>query len=173
MSIELGLLKAGIETETNTRYAPLAALLAGYQREKRFSPLEMLDMGMKTVRYSPVNKLYQVVISILANCAYLSEVNCRLRPEAGLAQVCGLEAFAEQSTLSRSLDGLTLMNIEQLRQAGTQMWQRHSQAMRHDWRGFLWLDYDLSGLPSGKKAQGSVKGYFSGKKTSRDGNWRG
>jgi hypothetical protein len=170
MLIELGLLKAGIETETNTRYAPLAALLACYQRENRFSPLEMLDMDMKTVRYSPVSKLQQVVVSILANCEYLSEVNCRLKTEAGLAQVCELEAFADQSTLSRNLDGLTLMNIDQLRQAGRQIWQRYSQAMRHDWRGFLWLDYDLSGLPSGKKGQGSVKGYFSGKKMSRDVN---
>lgn len=170
MSIELGLLKAEIEAGTNTRYAPLAALLACYQREKRFSPLEMLDMGMKTVRYSPLSKLHQIVVSILANCAYISEVNCRLKPEAGLAQACGLDAFADQSTLSRSLDELTLMNIEQLRQAGTRIWQRHSQAMQHDWRGFLWLDYDLSGLPSGKGAEGSVKGYFSSKKTSRDGN---
>ena len=170
MSIELGLLKAEVETGTNTRYAPLAALLACYQREKRFSPLETLDMGMKTVRYSPLSKLHQIVVSILANCEYISEVNCRLKPEAGLAQVCGLEAFADQSTLSRSLDELTLMNIEQLRQAGTRIWQRHSQAMQHDWRGFLWLDYDLSGLPGGKGAEGSVKGYFSGKKTSRDDN---
>lgn len=170
MSIELGLLKGGIETETNTRYAPLAALLDNYQRQKRFFPLETLDMGMKTVRYSPVSKLHQIVVSILANCEYLSEVNCRLKTEPGLAQICGLEAFADQSTLSRSLDRLTLMNIAQLRQAGTKLWQAHSQAMTHDWRGFLWLDYDLSGLPSGKGAEGSVKGYFSGKKTSPDGN---
>ena len=170
MSVELGLLKGGVEAGTNTRYAPLATLAAYYQRENRFSPLEILDLGMKTVRYSPVNKLQQIVMSILANCEYLSEVNCRLKPEAGLAQVCGLEAFADQSTLSRSLDRLTQMNIDQLRQAGTSMWQRHSQAIQHDWRGFLWLDYDLSGLPGGKGAEGSVKGYFSGKKTSRGGN---
>lgn len=173
MSIELGLLAGGIETETNTRYAPLAALAACYQRENRLSPLKILDIGMKTVHYSAVEKLQQIVMSVLANCVYLSEINCRLKPEAGLAQICGLRGFADQSTLSRSLDRLTLMNIDQLRQAGTRIWRDHSQAIRHDWRGFLWLDYDLSGLPSGKGAEGSVKGYFSGKKTSPDGSWRG
>jgi len=35
---------------------------------------------------------------------------------------------------------------------------------------FLELDFDLSGLPCGKQAEKSVKGYFSGKKTSPDGN---
>jgi len=125
---------------------------------------------MKTVRYSPVSKLEQIVVSILANCKYLSEVNCRLRPEQGLAQIWDIETFTEQSVLWRTLDQLTQMNIEQLRIAETEIWRAASQAMHHDWRGFLWLDYDLSGLPSGKGAEGSVKGYFSGKKTSRGGN---
>jgi hypothetical protein len=165
MSIELGLLEERIETGWNTRYAPLAGLSAHYQDQNRFDPLETLDIGMKTVRYSPVNKLKQIVVSILADCEYLSEVNCRLKPEWGLAQIWDLESFSDQSGLSRTLDRLTQMNIEQLRAAGTRMWQDHSQTKDHDWRGLLWLDYDLSGLPSGKGGEGSVKGYFSGKKT--------
>jgi hypothetical protein len=165
MSIELGLLEERIETEWNSQYAALAALSVHYQEQNRFQPLETLDIGMKTVRYSPVNKLKQIVISILADCEYLSEVNCRLKPELGLAQIWDLEAFADQSGLSRTLDRLTQMNIDQLRAAGTDMWQAHSQTMTHDWRGLLCLDYDLSGLPSGKGGEGSVKGYFSGKKT--------
>jgi hypothetical protein len=170
MSIELGLVAGGIETGTNTHYAPLAAISAYYQHQQRFAPLENLSVDMKTVRYSPVSKLRQIVVSILANCEYLSEVNCRLRPEHGLAQIWDIERFAEQSVLSRTLDQLTQMNIEQLRMAETEIWRKGSRAMNHDWRGFLWLDYDLSGLPSGKGGEGSVKGYFSGKKTSRDGN---
>lgn len=170
MSIELGLLEKSIEAEWNTRYAPLAALSAHYQAQNRFQPLETLDIGMKTVRYSPVNKLKQIVVSILADCEYLSEVNCRLKPEMGLAQIWNLEAFTDQSGLSRTLDRLTQMNIDQLRDAGTSIWQAHSQTMTHDWRGWLCLDYDLSGLPSGKGGEGSVKGYFSGKKTQPGGS---
>ena len=113
---------------------------------------------MKTVRYSPTSKLKQVFLSILAGCEYLSEVNCRLKAEQALAQVWQVERFADQSMLSRTLDGLTQMNIDQLRTAETIIWQQHSQAMNHDWRGYLLLDYDLSGLPSGKQAEGSTKG---------------
>jgi hypothetical protein len=161
MSIEIGLLSDGIEIGTNTRYAPLAALSAQYQYQDCLKPLEKVDIGMKTVRYSPRSKLQQVLLSILSGCEYLAEVNSYLKPECALAQVWQLDRFADQSMLSRTLDKLTLMNIEQLRAAETAIWRQTSRVRCHDWRGYLWLDYDLSGLPS-------TKGYFSGKKTSRD-----
>ena len=165
MVIEMGLLPATVEATINTHYAPLALLSAHYQQNQTLKPLEMVDVAMKTVRYSPTSKLQQVFLSILAGCEYLSEVNCRMKSEHGLAQVWQLERFADQSILSRTLDRLTQMNIDQLRAAETTIWQHHGQTMGHDWRGYLLLDYDLSGLPSGKQAEGSTKGYFSGKKT--------
>ena len=168
MSIQIGLLSERIEIGTNTRYAPLAALSAQYQYQDRLKPLENVDIGMKTVRYSPWSKLQQVLLSILSGCEYLVEVSSYLKPECALAQVWRLERFADQSMLSRTLDRLTLTNIEQLRAAETAIWRQTSRVRRHDWRGYLLLDYDLSGLPSGKQAEGSTKGYFSGKKTSRD-----
>ena len=85
--------------------------------------------------------------------------------EMALAQACGWPRFADQSNLSRSMDALTQMNIEQLRAAVSQIWYPHSQTIKHDWRGYLWLDFDLSGLPCSKRAQASQKGYFSEKKT--------
>jgi hypothetical protein len=163
MSIEIDLLRGGM---INTQYAPLAALSVHYHQNQRLKPLEMVDIPMKTVDYSPANKLQQVLLSILSGCEYLSEINVRLRPDHALAQVWQLDRFAEQSNLSRTLDALTLMNIEQLRMAGTQIWHQASQTMTHDWRGFLWLDFDLSGLPCGKQGEASTKGYFSAKKTS-------
>jgi hypothetical protein len=104
-------------------------------------------------------------VSILAGCETLSEVNLRLKSEPGLSAVWGWERFADQSSLSRTLDALTLMNIEQLRRSTTAIWWTHSQIRTHDWRGFLWLDFDLSGLPCSPRAEESQKGYFSGKKT--------
>jgi hypothetical protein len=165
MVIEIGLLPGTIEATVNTQYAPLALLSAHYQQNQTLKPLEMVDVAMKTVSYSPTSKLQQVFLSVLAGCEYISEVNCRLRPEQALAQAWQLERFTDQSMLSRTLDRLTQMNIDQLRTAGTMIWQQHSQVLSHDWRGYLWLDYDLSGLPSGEQAEGSTKGYFSGKKT--------
>jgi hypothetical protein len=150
----------------NTQYAPLAVLLAHYQQEQVFKPLSDVELSMKTYDFTPHDKLEQVVVSMLAGCQTLSEVNQKLKPEHLLAKVCGWPHFADQSGLSRTLDVLTLMNIDQLRQAQSQIWHAHSQIPSHDWRGHLWLDFDLSGLPCAKRAQASQKGYFSGKKTA-------
>jgi hypothetical protein len=162
MGIAFGLLSDNL---VNTAHAPLAALSVHYQQNRALKPLEAVEIGMKTVDYSPASKLRQVCLSILAGCEYLAEVNTCLRPDTTLAQVWGLERCAEQSSLSRTLDRLTLRQIAQLRDAVTSIWRQHSQALGHDWRGFLWLDFDLSGLPCGAQAQASTKGYFSGKKT--------
>ncbi|MEM7345903.1 MAG: hypothetical protein AAF485_16810, partial [Chloroflexota bacterium] len=111
-----------------------------------------------------------LVMSILTGCKYLSMVNTKLRPERKLAQLYRIEQFAHQATLSRSLDGLSQTNLSELEQAVQVISQRCSRINQHDWRGFLQLDFDLSGLPCGKQAQGSKKGYFSGKKTPPDVN---
>jgi hypothetical protein len=120
---------------------------------------------MKSCDFTPQDKLEQVLVSILAGCPTLSEVNPKLKAEVGIAQVGGWCRMADQSGLSRTLDALTLTNIEQLRRAVEQVWQPRSQSLKHDWRGYLWLDFDLSGLPCSNRAQASQKGYFSEKKT--------
>jgi hypothetical protein len=172
MPIELSLLEDRTERLVNTQYGPLAALSAHYQKNQTMKALERVEVDMKTVDYSPPNKLKQVFLSILSGCEYISEVNTRLTADRTLAKVWQLERFADQSTLSRALDGLTQMNIDQLRAAGTSIWHQHSHTIAHDWRGFLWLDFDLSGLPCGKQAEASTRGYFSDKKTSPGDNWR-
>jgi hypothetical protein len=164
MKIEIGLLNGNT---VNTQYAALALLSAHYQQNKTLEPLETVQMGMKSVSYRPLDKLRQVWLSILSGCEYISEGNTRLRPDITLAQVWNQAGFTDQSNISRTLDRLTLMNIEQLRAAVTDIWRSHSLTVSHDWRGYLWLDFDLSGLPCGKQAEASSKGYFSGKKTSR------
>lgn len=161
MAIEIGL----TNEFTNTQYAPLAVLAVHYQQHQVLAPLEQVQIPLKERDFGPTDKLIQVFLSLLAGCETLSEVNLRLKPEVGLATVWGWERFADQSNLSRTLDALTLTNIDQLRQSTTAIWWTHSQVRQHDWRGFLWLDFDLSGLPCGPQAEASQKGYFSGKKT--------
>lgn len=154
----------------NTQYAPLGVLLALYKQKQVLKPLEKVVTRTKTVHFSPIDKLEQVLVSILAGCDTLVEVNTKLKGDVPLAKSGGWERFADQSTLSLTLDALTQMNIEQLRGAVCQIMQKYGETPQHDWRGFLWFDYDLSGLPCGKQAEGSEKGYFSGKKTLEDGN---
>ena len=157
----------------NTQYAPLAALIVHYHQQERLKPLEEVRIPIKSYDFSPACKLEQVFLSIMAGCETLTTFNTKLRPEQPLARLYGIEQFSDQSNLSRTLDALTLMNIEQLQQAVDQIWRPNSQVQDHDWRGFLWLDFDLSGLPCGQGAQESQKGYFSGKKTSLVVNWPG
>ncbi len=164
MKIELGL----TDEPFNTKYAPLVALCAHYQENSRLEALEQVRIPMKKREFSPASKLIQVLLSILAGCQTLSQVNRLLGPELGLAAVWHWDRFLDQSNLSRTLDALTLMNIDQLRQSVASIWQAHGRAARHDWRGYLWLDFDLSGLPSSAQAEASQKGFFSGKKTSLD-----
>jgi hypothetical protein len=161
MTIEFGL----TDELCNTQYAPLAALCAHYQQNQVLAPLEEVQIRQKKREFDPTGKLIQVFLSVLAGCTTLSEVNTRLDSEIGVAAIWGWERFADQSSLSRTLDVLTLMHLEQLRQATTQLWRRHSQIPYHDWRGYLWIDYDLSSLPCGRQAEKSQKGYASGKKT--------
>lgn len=169
MTLELAL----TDENCNTQYGPLAALLVHYHHQKTLGSLAEVKIPIKRYDYSPASKLEQVLLSVLTGCETLTEFNTKVKPEQALARVCGLDQFSDQSNLSRTLDALTLMNLEQLGQAIDQIWQPHSQIQHHDWRGFLWLDFDLSGLPCGKQAQASQKGYFSGKKTSRVANWLG
>lgn len=150
---------------TNTNFAPLAALSAHYQQNQRLKPLPEVLIPIRTRDFRPADKLRQVLMSILAGCRTLFEVNTALKQEQVLAALWQWERFADQSTLSRTLDALTQMNIEQLRTVIGAIWQPQSQVRHHDWRGYLWLDFDLSGLPCGPRAEASQKGYFSGKKT--------
>lgn len=158
------------KTLTNTQFAPVAALMAYYDAQKVLEPLQSVTSDTHKGDFTLADKLEQVVWSILTGCQYISVVNTRLRPERLLAQVKCIDRFAEQSTLAIALNGLTQMNLDQLAVAIRQVGDRCSRMHQHDWRGFLLLDFDLSGLPCGKQAQGSKKGYFSGKKTSLDVN---
>ncbi|MCI0557105.1 MAG: hypothetical protein MN733_01310 [Nitrososphaera sp.] len=155
----------------NSQYAPLAAIFVHYQQNQVLQPLEQVESERKVRDFSSTNKLIQLCFSILAGCETLSEVNSKLKQETALAKACGWPRFADQSNLSRLLDGLTLKQLEQLRTATTQIWRSQSWTLKHDWRAYLWLDYDLSGLPCSVRAEASQKGYFSDKKTRLDANW--
>lgn len=158
---------------TNTRFAPLAMLLALYQDKKLLEPLQQVLIPMRNRYFEPAEKLIQILISILAGCETLSEVTSTLKQEKNLVSVLGSDHFADQSSLSRTLDQLTLKNIDELRSSTAQIWKSQSQVMQRDWRKFLWLDFDLSALPCGPLAEKAMKGYFAGKKTPTDANWPG
>lgn len=129
MTIQFGL----TSEKFNTQYAPLGLLLTLYKEKQVLQSLEKLKTTTKTVDFSMLDKLEQVFVSILAGCETLAEVNIKLKGDP-LAQAGGWMRFADQSTLSLALDGLTLMNIDQLRGAVRQIGQTYGATMAHDWR---------------------------------------
>jgi hypothetical protein len=152
---------------TNTRLAPLAVLCALYQSKKRLEPLQQVQIAMQERRFSHFDKLVQVLLTLLAGCQTLSEANSILKPEQLLAEQWGWAHFADQSSLSRTLDALSLKQLTQLRTSIQQICRPLSQIPGRDWRAYLWLDFDLTGLPCGPQAELSQKGYFSDKKSTR------
>lgn len=153
--------------ETNTQFAPLVILSAFYQHKQVLEPLKKITGWQKKRDFQTFDKLIQVLLSILSGCQTLSEVNSKLRCEVGLAQVWGWKRIADQSTLSRTLDALSLKQIDELRLAVTEIWRKIGRTAQHDWRAYLWLDYDLSSLPCSAQAEASQKGYIGQKKHNR------
>ena len=160
MKLEIEITKEG----NNSKYAPLGALGVHWMRTGRLKELEKLKIDMKTVDLSPVEKVKQIMLSILTGCEYIWEVNPKMKGETALAQSWGFKRFGDQSNLSIVLDRLSLMNIEELEEGVREIWRKRSKTLEHDWRGYLWLELDLSGLPCSKNAEKSTKGYFQGKK---------
>jgi hypothetical protein len=137
------------------------------------SPLDEVALPIKTLDHSPVEKLIEALVLILAGSRATSQADLLLRPNRWLARGWGQDQFAQQATLADTLDAFDQSSIASLRTAFEMILQTHSAALSHDYRcGDLWLDGDLTGLPASRRAEGSTKGYFAGKKTVLDANWR-
>ena len=154
----------------NTKYAPLAVLGYKYRQASLFTPLGSMCPPIKEAQYSSQIKLEQILVSMLAGCRYISEINPKLHTEQKLAEVWQFPGFADQSQLSEYLNRLTLVNLGELEANTGEIWRSLSYLLNHDWRRTLIADLDLSGLPGSKHAEGSEKGYMSGKKTNTGGN---
>jgi Transposase DDE domain group 1 len=120
-----------------------------------------VKIAQKTVKYSPLDKLSDAFISILAGAHGLFEINTRLRSDPALQAAFGRSACAEQSVVQDTLNACTAEQVGQLSQALETIYRQHSQGYAHDYKA-AWqlLDADLSGMPCGKKAAFASKGYF-------------
>ena len=154
-----------IDMPNETGFVPLGVLGYCLTRTGFLTPLwTELDLPLKTVGHTPKAKLLDVLISILAGCRSIAQVNTRLRPDVALACAWGRDRFAEQSTLTRTLDAFSLSEVNQLRQGSDTLFRRESRTLRHDFaHDFLWLDIDLTPLPISKHAEASTKGKFDKK----------
>jgi hypothetical protein len=155
-----------VHLESSTRFAPLAVLGAYICQHDLLSPiLTRLEFPQRMHTEEPGRALIDLWVSILAGCRSVSQVNTKIRPEIALAKVWGRKQFCEQSTLARVLDACEAEQVSQMRAGVEAIYRWIGQAPQRGWNIVpLTIDIDLTGLPAGRDAEGSTKGYFSGKK---------
>lgn len=144
-------------------HASLAALAAQLQSRGIFEALRTgVHLAQKTVKDSPQDKLIDILMTVLWGAQSLVQINTLLRSDPALQRSIGRKRCCEQSLAQQTLDAATPETVEQMQQVLTTLLRQHSQAAAHPSRdGWLILDGDLTAMPGGKKAEKSVKGYFS------------
>lgn len=149
--------------------ASLAAIGIKLRDLKMFQPIEQaVQIGQKTIKDSPTDKLYDAFISLLAGAQGLVEINTRLRADAALQRAFGRSRCAEQSVVQDTLNACTAENVEQMEHALDTIYRQHSQGYQHDYQAdYQVLDVDMSGLPCGPKAAFATKGYFAKQRNRR------
>jgi hypothetical protein len=150
-------------TQHYTPHATLAAIGIKIRSLKLFDTIkEHVHIKQKTIRHTPVEKLNDAFIAILAGAHGLCEINTRLRSDESLQRAFGRHSCAEQSVVQQTLDHCTTRNVAEMQQAIDLIFRRHSRAFRHNYRRrWQLLDIDMTGLPCSKRAELSAKGYFS------------
>lgn len=165
--------KAQLRLEEPVCRSSPRAFLAGIglklSQLKLFSPIEeRVKIAQKSVNYTPLEKLYESFIAILAGVQGLVEINKRLRSDPGLQLAFGLEGCAEQSVVQETLNACTAENVNQMQEALDLIYRCHSQAYNHDYQQrWQLLDVDMSGMPCGEKGDFATKGDFAKRRNRR------
>jgi len=165
-------------TETTRHFTPaasLAALGVKLQQMNLFEPIrQRVQIAQKTVKYRPMDKLYDGFITLLAGAHGLVEINTRLRADPALQAAFGRTGCAEQSVVQQTLDCCTAENTGQMQQAVDSIYRQHSRGYGHDYQAdWQVLDVDMSGWLCGKKAEFATKGYFASQQRNRRGRQLG
>ena len=160
------ILMAQSTTATTDLFSPrasLAAIAAQLQARGIFQRIRQgVHIQQKTIKDSPQDKLVDILLTLLSGAQSLVQINTLLRSDPGLQRSVGRTRCCEQSVAQQTLDAATATNVQEMQQVLTSLFRQHSRAASHSSRqGWLILDVDLTGMPCGKQAEKSTKGYFS------------
>src|SRR5215210_3756213 len=132
----------------------------------------LLDVAMKTVVYTPVQKVQTLIASIMIGCRYNKEINSRLVPDEVAASLLGMARFPDQSQLNlllRRIDEAGLLELQAVHTEHLRQYERFTSCTRwKEWKGYLLVDIDQCGLiANGKSYELSRKGYFPRRRGER------
>ncbi len=154
------------------RYSPRASLAIVGLNVQQMGIWEMIgkhvEIKQKTVKHTPLEKLQDAFINIMAGGQGIVETNRRVKPDPSLSKAFGREGCADQSGISKTLSLSQTENVEQMRQATKEVYQSYGAGCRHHYGRELQLfDVDMSGMPAGRQGEGVEKGYFAKQKNKR------
>ena len=160
-----------------TQHGMLPALWQYAEQCGAFQLWEQIKFKMKTVEYSPTDKLKVLWASIVTGCEHTSYINDRFGAcEKALAQATlNKGRFPDQSQINRLLQAVGAEQIEGWRAAHFELLRRHSRGrQRKHWtrlsnrQRVLTADVDQRGIAvNGKQFELATKGYFSRQRTRR------
>ena len=154
------------------RYSPRASLAIVGLNVQQMGLWNMIGnhvkIKQKTITHTPLEKLQDAFISIMAGGQGIVEVNRRVKPDQSLSLAFGRKRCADQSGISTTLSACQKENVTQMRQAMQEIYHRYGAGYEHHYgRELQLLDVDMSGMPAGRQGDGVEKGYFAKQKNKR------
>jgi hypothetical protein len=129
---------------------------------------QFVTINQKTVLDSPLEKITDGLITILAGGEGLVSANKLVGSDRAVQMAFGRERCAEQSVISETFNACTQQSVAQMEQAWTALYRDHSEGYRHNYlKDWQLLDIDLTGQPCGPKAAFASRGYFAHQRNRR------
>jgi len=153
-------------------FSARASLVA---RGVRFQPMGIwaevsaqVKIKQKIHKHTPVEKLLDCLLNILAGGQGVMETHILVRPDEAVPRAFGRDCCADQSTISRTLNACRAQNVTQLRDAISRILQKPARSYQPGYTGAeLLLDIDMTGMPAGGQGEGCTKGDFAQRKHCR------
>lgn len=156
------------ESQQFTEYGSLSLVGLQFQQWGIWQVIaQHVKIKQKVLCHTPLEKLQDCLVNILAGGHGLVEINTRVRDDEALQRAFGRTTCAEQSTISDTLNVCTDENVQQLRNALTTVIRQRSQVFQHNYAKYQLLDIDVTGLCAGRLGEGVTKGYFAQRKNAR------
>jgi len=152
--------------------SPRASLAVIGQRFQQMGLWKIVEgsvqIKQKVLLHTPLDKLKDCLINMLAGGTGLVETNLRVRPDRAVQLAFGRTSCAEQSTISDTLNACSAENVSQMRSAISEILRCFGGSYQHPYE-MQWqlLDVDITGMPAGRGGEGVTKGYFAGTKNRR------